>query len=817
MGKTKGRLKGRDPKPAAKAPTATPSSSESPLQKLTTVEAVALSAATQEDLDAAQHAAPPSPDLSAMELIARAVAAHALLESQRARVQEVEAEARRKSGQLTDRLQHLEEQRLTLQSQQSATLEQEADLRRREKALHDREAALTTRQADVVRRELDADAGFLERNRDALKALEAEGERLRERFSQHREQMSDERAAVADELQAKRDAFAVEVAVQRQRAIEDLADRSRDLQEEVSAERELLQKEREQLLKETQRLRREARDLAANRELLAEDRDLFDEKVARRCARDLEDRDSKIESLTQQLTSAREERDRLSNLLLAREEADRRFGGESPERVMTRLRTLEQERDQLRDKLGSRPSAEASQRLELLERQKEHWESDRLQLIGELSEARQDAARRRIAVSELEALRDETLSLQSANALLREGARQLRAEVDVLTKSAEGKPPFPSLSEMDDKPELQAAPARREAPLNLAEFAHEVRHGMASDPKTGKKLYYSAEDVRCFLGGLAMSRLHLLQGISGTGKTSLPLAFARAIGAGSALIEVQAGWRDRQDLVGHFNTFEGRFHETEFLKAVYRAGTPRFEDVPFIVVLDEMNLSHPEQYFADLLSALEQDTQRQRLVLMSAGVTPAPRRFVEDNTKLRIPPNLWFIGTANHDETTKDFADKTYDRAHVMELPERSVAFPVAPPKSQEPTSFAALEKSFQAAHGAHETTASKAYEYLQTELRATFAERFRIGWGNRLERQMRSYVPVVVSAGGTVGEATDHILASKLVRKLRDRHDNRPEDIIELRDQIRRSWTKLEKGAEPPVSLKVLRDELRRLGHDDD
>ena len=109
-----------------------------------------------------------------------------------------------------------------------------------------------------------------------------------------------------------------------------------------------------------------------------------------------------------------------------------------------------------------------------------------------------------------------------------------------------------------------------------------------------------------------MSRLHLLQGISGTGKTSLPLAFARALGAGAALIEVQAGWRDRQDLIGHFNAFERRFYESEFLQALYRAQCPRYSGLVNIVVLDEMNLSHPEQYFADLLSAMEEPDPQER-------------------------------------------------------------------------------------------------------------------------------------------------------------------------------------------------------------
>jgi 5-methylcytosine-specific restriction endonuclease McrBC GTP-binding regulatory subunit McrB len=111
-----------------------------------------------------------------------------------------------------------------------------------------------------------------------------------------------------------------------------------------------------------------------------------------------------------------------------------------------------------------------------------------------------------------------------------------------------------------------------------------------------------------------------------------------------------------------------RFNETEFLQALYRAQCPSYAERVYIIVLDEMNLSHPEQYFADLLSVLEQDESQRDLKLMSASANAAPK-LLKDGRILKIPANVWFIGTANHDETTKDFADKTYDRAHVMELP----------------------------------------------------------------------------------------------------------------------------------------------------
>ena len=84
-------------------------------------------------------------------------------------------------------------------------------------------------------------------------------------------------------------------------------------------------------------------------------------------------------------------------------------------------------------------------------------------------------------------------------------------------------------------------------------------------------------------------------------------------------------------------TFEKQFYESNFLQALYKASCPKYQNIPFIVVLDEMNLSHPEQYFADLLSALEQEPEQQHLSLMTASVASAPECMADGGKKLPLP------------------------------------------------------------------------------------------------------------------------------------------------------------------------------------
>jgi MoxR-like ATPase len=419
-------------------------------------------------------------------------------------------------------------------------------------------------------------------------------------------------------------------------------------------------------------------------------------------------------------------------------------------------------------------------------------------------------------VTELETLRDQKAALESGRDLLHTALEELRKDVNERIRRSDGVSPFPGCSQMDADSTLQTRTPVSEDVIDLQAFCRDLQHRIALDPDSAKVLYYSLPDIRCFLGGLAMSRLHLLQGISGTGKTSLPLAVARALGAGSTLVEVQAGWRDRQDLIGHFNAFERRFYESEFLQALYRAQCPRYSDLVYVVVLDEMNLSHPEQYFADLLSALEQDPQLQKLDLMTAPVDPAPA-LLRNGRTLAIPQNVWFVGTANHDETTKDFADKTYDRAHVMELPRHRELFLPQQLHARPPVTLEALRSAFDKARTVHEKSARAAYKFLDETFADVLGKRFGIGWGNRLERQMLDFVPVVVAAGGTVGEALDHIFATKLLRKVRDRHDTRPGDLDALRVQIAEAWPRLGANAAAPRSDAIIRSELRRLGGDEE
>ena len=789
------------PAPVGIAPSLNPGELVTPVQAaqaITSIHSQVLEAATESDIEVAMIATPSNGDGIDLEKAVRELSeAFAMCKARSERMVRLEA------GEAS-----LQESQATLLQQQSRLAADQRDIDEREADLKKREEEFRSLEDSLRGRELNAEAGFVAERRASLQLLDQEAAAVREELSRARGLMATERAEWDSrwheqdiKVRADLEALRAEQNAAHLKVTAELDEQRRQFEIESSRARTDVKKQQAKL------------DVLA--EVMAEDRAAFDLRVQQRAGALLEDAGAKYRDLEARLDAARTERDALYERLREREEAERALGNRPLSEVKRELDNLIKERKSLADRLAKRPSEDMVARLETLERAQEEWEADRARLSQELISSRAAVARSSIAVTEMESLRDQKAALETGRDLLQAALEELRKDVDDRIRRSDGVSPFPSCSEMDRDEALQVSPPMYDEIPDLSAFCEDLQQRIAIDPASSKVLHYSLSDIRCFLAGMAMSRLHLLQGISGTGKTSLPLAMARALGAGSTLVEVQAGWRDRQDLIGHFNAFERRFYEAEFLQALYRAQCPRYANSVYIVVLDEMNLSHPEQYFADLLSALEQDPQHQKLDLMTASVEPAPA-LLQNGRTLPLPGNVWFVGTANHDETTKDFADKTYDRAHVMELPRHREFFKPKRSKARPPVSLTALQGAFSAAQGLYQKQATDAYRFVDGSFADILGRRFRVGWGNRLERQMLDFVPVVLAGGGTLTEAVDHVLSTKLLRKIRDRHDTRPEDLEALRIAVDDAWPRLRSEGEPLKSKEIIRSELRRLGADE-
>ena len=244
---------------------------------------------------------------------------------------------------------------------------------------------------------------------------------------------------------------------------------------------------------------------------------------------------------------------------------------------MNEIETLRARYDELRTQLAERPDTDAGARLAELEREQETWQADRVDLSRQVSELKRRLAYSDADANEREVQRNVIASLESQRKLLHSAHKQIRSEIDDLRNRNEATSPFPACTAMDADSALQSAEPMSDDVGDLEAFVEDLQHRIASDPERPDTLYYTLADLRSFLGGLAMGPLVLLQGISGTGKTSLPREFARAVGTKADVIEVQAGWRDPQDLVGHYNAFEKKFYEKKFLQALSLVSQQLFE------------------------------------------------------------------------------------------------------------------------------------------------------------------------------------------------------------------------------------------------
>lgn len=295
------------------------------------------------------------------------------------------------------------------------------------------------------------------------------------------------------------------------------------------------------------------------------------------------------------------------------------------------------------------------------------------------------------------------------------------------------------------------------------------------------KLYYDARTIRMYLAGMAASKILILEGISGTGKTSLPYSFSKFLKTQAGIVSVQPSFRDRTELIGYFNEFTKRFNETEFLRNLYAAG---YQKNPCFIVLDEMNLARIEYYFAEMLSVLEMPTPEEWVIdLVPTAWDSDPKKLI--NGKILVPTNLWFVGTANNDDSTFTITDKVYDRAIPIALDKRCEPFdcPDTDPVDLEASYLSQLfakAKEENAITDANLARLDKLDKYLQT--------RFKMAFGNRILKQMREFVPAYVACGGTEMEAMDYIVERKILKKFESMN------VAFVRDEIKELISFVEK-----------------------
>lgn len=181
-------------------------------------------------------------------------------------------------------------------------------------------------------------------------------------------------------------------------------------------------------------------------------------------------------------------------------------------------------------------------------------------------------------------------------------------------------------------------------------------------------LFYHNNLITQFSIGLITKNFQILTGLSGSGKTKIAQAFAQWITEDKKqinLVPVGADWTNREPLLGYPNALEVDKYvlpESGVLQLILEAVSDPIR--PYFLILDEMNLSHVERYFADFLSAIESGEE----IKLHQGFRTWKAGGYDIPPTLTIPKNLFIIGTVNIDETTYMFSPKVLDRANVIEF-----------------------------------------------------------------------------------------------------------------------------------------------------
>jgi len=221
-----------------------------------------------------------------------------------------------------------------------------------------------------------------------------------------------------------------------------------------------------------------------------------------------------------------------------------------------------------------------------------------------------------------------------------------------------------------DKGEITAPPAQQEGGIDELVWLNGIEascdnYGLHFNPRILKAFHTALKTAE-------WSPLTVLAGVSGTGKSELPRLYSHFGGLFFDPLSVQPNWDSQESMLGFFNSIDNKFDAQPVLRFLAQSQKawseeyPGLDDAMCMVLLDEMNLAHPELYFAEFLSKLElrrgmkKDDVPKLPVKIGAGLEPYG---------LPLGRNVLWTGTMNQDETTKSLSDKVLDRSIVIHFP----------------------------------------------------------------------------------------------------------------------------------------------------
>ncbi len=716
-------------------------------------------------------------------------------------------------------------------------------------------AELTKVRDDLQREVHELQSGIAAVKGDYEQALalisgaEEEKARILSEAQSEREKVINVAHSEAEEIRTKAHADAQSIieqaAVERARKLEEAYQKAEGIWdssvENLHEQLEELSVRQKELHNVSLRLEEEKQNLDLEREVLAQEKD-FVQKLKERYT---SANPSRVNELELELNDEREKyrvllerneslSERLRDYQLVLDSLKTEIEGADEQQKMVSVNEIVVAMHELREKYESLVSIYEkypdNRSIGLLEEQAAN--ATRLEAVNssleqETSGLKRELQAERNARRELVVVRQQVAAVETLNEHLLQELASLKNALESRTGDA-----CPDLSKVDADTEDDefrkdiVTRQRRTELTSLEEIVSHVKHYAGT--RTGTKLFYTDDDLRAFLSGMAVSRLIILEGMSGTGKSSLPRIFAEAISGFSKLIPVESSWRDRNELLGYYNDFNKKFNAKPFTIELYRSAKDTCQSIPTLMVLDEMNLARIEYYFSDFLAVLQDPNPDQWLIkLVSSDMRTLPsdlpaevkRKMMKDEPtlidiwdriqrsrqgelrvtvsdddherltaylalnekltgakdlidghKLRVTQNIWFVGTANQDESTFEITDKVYDRAQVISFNHRGEPKGKYDDVKQKFISVDRLHELFAEAIGRF--TANEIVEERLKRVDDVLRGAFDTSFGNRIVEQAKEFAAVYTAAGGRLEDALDYQIATKIFRKVRSHDD---------------------------------------------
>jgi hypothetical protein len=503
----------------------------------------------------------------------------------------------------------------------------------------------TTRLAEVS----EAENAERERVRSQIAKERSDWDEIRIRQQQDLRRQQDELERQKDELERQKGAVSA-------------------LQSELEGRRVELDSNELDLEGRSDRIRRQALRRSEN----------FEDEVARSIAEERKSFNSSLQEAVEECARLRESIRSQAQLLSAFEHLALQLGGRDPGVVIFELNTLRDEIKRQAEELATRPTEEVRSRFNALESENRSLQN-RIDVLAHQLQQKEALASQssdlKLRNSNLEA---ENKSLEQKAKIFELAADEAEHELNRLRAAYERPAEIEARCKEIELPAIKAAditpPTRQQVdePGWLDEIAKACdSYGLHFNPRILKAFHTSLKTAE-------WSPLTVLAGVSGTGKSELPRLYAHFGGLFFQPLAVQPNWDSQESMLGFFNSIDNRFDAQPMLRFLAQSqkfwayktddsdGYPGLADAMCLVLLDEMNLAHPELYFAEFLSKLELRRGKKGSdvpslpVKIGAGMEPY---------QLPLGRNVLWAGTMNQDETTKSLSDKVLDRSIIIHFP----------------------------------------------------------------------------------------------------------------------------------------------------